>query len=78
VSAEAALAAADMHDRQRRGRAAASRFAGVPIALKDNMDVAGTVICGFPGPRRRTAGHSGRVIVARLRQAGFVPVAAPR
>ena len=42
VDAEQAIAAADFHDRMRAHGAAPSRFAGIPISLKDLFDVAGS------------------------------------
>jgi aspartyl-tRNA(Asn)/glutamyl-tRNA(Gln) amidotransferase subunit A len=75
LTPDAALAAADVHDRQRRDGRPASRFAGVPIALKDNMDVAGKVtLAGSRVLAGDPPAATDAVIVARLRQAGFVPV----
>ena len=41
VHAEAALAAADFHDRMRSNGTAVSHFAGIPISVKDLFDIAG-------------------------------------
>jgi aspartyl-tRNA(Asn)/glutamyl-tRNA(Gln) amidotransferase subunit A len=60
VHAEAALAAADFHDRSRARGAAPSRFAGIPVSLKDLFDIAGDVTtagsscCGRHSPRPAT------------------------
>jgi aspartyl-tRNA(Asn)/glutamyl-tRNA(Gln) amidotransferase subunit A len=75
VHAEAALAAADFHDRMRARGAAPSRFAGIPVSVKDLFDVAGDVTTagslvlreGKPTIRDAPA-------VARLRAAGLVPI----
>jgi aspartyl-tRNA(Asn)/glutamyl-tRNA(Gln) amidotransferase subunit A len=74
VDREAALAAADAMDMLRTVRAEPSRFAGIPISIKDLFDVRGQVtragsklLAGPPAERDATA-------VARLRAAGFVPI----
>jgi len=75
VHAEQALAAADFYDRLRAGGAVSSRFAGIPVSLKDLFDIAGDVTTAGsrvlrdapPAPRDAPA-------VARLRAAGFIPI----
>jgi aspartyl-tRNA(Asn)/glutamyl-tRNA(Gln) amidotransferase subunit A len=75
VHAEQALAAADFYDRLRAGGAAPSRFAGIPVSLKDLFDIAGDVttagsrVLRDAPPARRDA-----PAVARLRAAGFIPI----
>ncbi len=75
VHAEQALAAADFHDRMRAGGAAPSRFAGIPVSVKDLFDVAGdvttagSVILRDAPPASRDAPS-----IARLRAAGFIPI----
>ena len=57
VHAEHALAAGDFYDRLRAGGAAPSRFAGLPVSLKDRFDIAMVVLpC-----RQRRPSVSGRV-----------------
>ena len=75
VHAEQALAAADFYDRLRASGAVPSRFAGIPLSLKDLFDIAGDVTTAGsrvlrdapPAPRDAPA-------VARLRAAGFIPI----
>src|SRR6516165_6738309 len=75
VHAEQALTAADFYDRLRAGGAVPSRFAGIPVSLKDLFDIAGDVTTAGsrvlraapPAPRDAPA-------VARLRAAGFIPI----
>ncbi len=75
VSGASARARADLIDLLRRQGAAPSRFAGIPISLKDLFDVAGEVttagsrVLKDMAPARRDAR-----CVARLTAAGFVPV----
>ncbi len=75
VDRAVALAAADATDGLRRAGAAPSRFAGIPISVKDLFDVRGqvtragsTVLADAP-PALEDA-----VAVARLRRLGFVPI----
>jgi len=75
VDAEQAIAAADFHDRMRAHGAAPSRFAGIPISLKDLFDVAGEVTAaGSLALREAPPAAHDAPVVARLRAAGFVPV----
>src|SRR3984885_15878587 len=43
VDRDAALEAADAMDRLRKARAAPSRFAGIPVSVKDLFDIKGQV-----------------------------------
>jgi len=68
-----ALAAADAMDALRHAGAAPSRFAGIPIAIKDLFDIAGEVTtAGSKALADRPPAMTDAVAVARLRQAGFV------
>jgi aspartyl-tRNA(Asn)/glutamyl-tRNA(Gln) amidotransferase subunit A len=75
VHADQARAAADFHDQSRRNGAASSRFAGIPVSIKDLFDIAGdvttagSIVLRDTLPARRDA-----VAVARLKAAGFIPV----
>ena len=72
VDAAASLAAADRYDAQRR-RGQASRFAGIPISIKDLFDVAGEVTtAGSTFLADAAPAQADAVSVARLRAAGFV------
>src|ERR1700755_1261462 len=51
VDKDAALAAADAMDHLRKAQAAPSRFAGIPVSIKDLFDIKGQVTrAGSPGP----------------------------
>jgi aspartyl-tRNA(Asn)/glutamyl-tRNA(Gln) amidotransferase subunit A len=75
IYGEAARTAAEAYDALRRRGATPTRFAGIPVSIKDLFDVAGDVTTAGsvalrqapPAPRDATA-------VARLRTAGFVPI----
>ena len=75
VHAEQARSAAEMMDRTRRYGFAPSRFAGIPISIKDLFDVAGDVtraaskVLEDDPPATADA-----VVVARLRAAGFIVI----
>lgn len=69
VTAETALAQADESD------ARSERLGpldGVPIALKDNIDVAGVTTTNGMGPRNRPVPETDAPVVERLRAAGAV------
>ena len=75
VHADAARASADAIDALRRAGRAPSRYAGIPISLKDLLDVAGEptpagsrVLADAPP----AAAHA--PVVARLLAAGFIPI----
>jgi aspartyl-tRNA(Asn)/glutamyl-tRNA(Gln) amidotransferase subunit A len=75
VHADTALAAADFYDRLRAKGAAPSRFAGIPVSLKDLFDVAGDVTTAGSIALRDAAPATGDApAVARLRAAGFIPI----
>ena len=75
VHADSARAAADHMDGLRRRRAAPSRFAGIPISVKDLFDVAGDVtMSGSVALRDAPPAAADAVAVARLRAAGLIPI----
>jgi aspartyl-tRNA(Asn)/glutamyl-tRNA(Gln) amidotransferase subunit A len=75
VRADAARDAADCIDRDRRDGRIASKYAGIPISIKDLFDLAGevttagsTLLCSAaPATQHATS-------VARLVAAGFIPI----
>src|SRR5208283_915339 len=72
VHAEEALATATVYDRMRIKRAAPSRFAGIPVSIKDLFDVAGEVTtAGSTALRGAPPATRDAAAVARLRGAGF-------
>ena len=73
VDREAALTAADAMDRLRKVNAVPSRFAGIPISIKDLFDIKGQVTrAGSRALDDSPAAEHDAASVARLRQAGFV------
>jgi aspartyl-tRNA(Asn)/glutamyl-tRNA(Gln) amidotransferase subunit A len=75
VHAGSALAAADHVDAMRRHRAAPSRFAGIPVSVKDLFDVAGDVTTSASvALRDAPPAAADAVVVARLRAAGLIPI----
>src|ERR1700759_4074194 len=75
VDRDAALDAADAMDRLRKAGAAPSRYAGIPVSIKDLFDIKGQVtragsraLDDSPPPEQDDA------TVARLRKAGFVVI----
>ena len=76
VDKEAAIAAADAMDRLRKANAAPSRFAGIPISIKDLFDIKGQVTRA--GSRALEEGampaEQDAPVVARLRREGFVVI----
>ena len=75
VHAEAARASADAIDALRRAGRAPSRYAGIPVSLKDLLDVAGESTSA--GSRALADAPPAAVhapVVARLLAAGFIPV----
>lgn len=70
VAAERALAEADARDAQRDGR---GPLHGVPVAVKEELDVAGEVTT-FGGRANRTPKQADGEVVRRLRAAGAVVV----
>ena len=75
VHAEAARAMADVADALRRAGRAPSRYAGIPISVKDLFDIvgeptqAGSIVLTDAPPATRTA-----PCIARLEAAGFIPL----
>jgi aspartyl-tRNA(Asn)/glutamyl-tRNA(Gln) amidotransferase subunit A len=73
VDAEGAKAASEAMDKLRKANAAPSRYAGIPISIKDLFDIkgqvtrAGSLALGDASPATADA-----PVVARLRRAGFV------
>src|ERR1700719_1789929 len=75
VHADQARAAADYIDTLRRHGAAPSRFAGIPISVKDLLDIAGDVTtAGSVALRDAPAAMRDAVAVARLRAAGVISI----
>jgi aspartyl-tRNA(Asn)/glutamyl-tRNA(Gln) amidotransferase subunit A len=75
VHADVARAAADHIDALRRHRATPSRFAGIPVSIKDLFDVAGDVTTSASvALRDAPPATSDAVVVARLRAAGLIPI----
>ena len=75
VHAETARAAADYVDSLRRHGAAPSRFAGIPVSIKDLFDVAGDVtMSGSVALRDAPPAAADATAVARLRAAGLIPI----
>ncbi|MFH1345260.1 MAG: amidase [Pseudomonadota bacterium] len=75
VDAEATIEAAEAMDRLREIKAAPSRFAGIPISIKDLFDIRGQVTRA--GSRALDDSPPAEVdapAVARLRRAGFVVI----
>ena len=73
VDKEAALAAADAMDGLRKAKAAPTRYAGIPISIKDLFDIQGQVTrAGSRALDDSPAAEHDAAAVARLRQAGFV------
>lgn len=73
VDAETAIEQADYIDGLRRKGRAPSRFAGIPVSLKDLFDVAGQVTAaGSTILRGSEPARQDAACVARLRAAGFV------
>jgi aspartyl-tRNA(Asn)/glutamyl-tRNA(Gln) amidotransferase subunit A len=76
VHAEQARATADFHDRSRRNGAAASRFAGIPVSIKDLFDIKGQVTRAGSRALEEdcTPADADAPVVARLRRAGFIVI----
>ncbi|HEY2137466.1 MAG TPA: amidase [Xanthobacteraceae bacterium] len=75
VYGEAARMAADAYDALRRSGAVPSRFAGIPISVKDLFDVAGDVTtAGSIALRHAPPATRDATAIARLRAAGFIPI----
>jgi aspartyl-tRNA(Asn)/glutamyl-tRNA(Gln) amidotransferase subunit A len=75
VHADQARVAADYIDTLRRHGAAPSRFAGIPVSVKDLFDIAGDVTtAGSVALRDAPAAKRDAAVVARMRAAGFIPI----
>ena len=73
LDAEGARAAAEAADRQRAAGMHPSRFAGIPIAIKDLFDVRGQVTtAGSRVLANEPPAENDAPSIAPLRQAGFV------
>jgi aspartyl-tRNA(Asn)/glutamyl-tRNA(Gln) amidotransferase subunit A len=75
VDKEAALEAADAMDRLRKANAAPSRFAGIPVSIKDLFDIRGQVTrAGSRALEDSAPAEADAPVVARLRRAGFIVI----
>jgi aspartyl-tRNA(Asn)/glutamyl-tRNA(Gln) amidotransferase subunit A len=75
VDREAALQAADAMDALRRAKAEPSRFAGIPVSIKDLFDIKGQVTrAGSRALEDSAPAEADATVVARLRRAGFVVI----
>jgi aspartyl-tRNA(Asn)/glutamyl-tRNA(Gln) amidotransferase subunit A len=75
VDKEAALDAADAMDRLRKAKAAPSRFAGIPVSIKDLFDIKGQVTrAGSRALEDSAPAEADAPVVARLRRAGFIVI----
>src|SRR5882757_3207470 len=75
VDKEAALEAADAMDHLRKAQAAPSRFAGIPVSIKDLFDIKGQVTrAGSRALDDSAAAEADAPVVARLRRAGFIVI----
>ena len=75
VDKVAAIAAADAMDHLRKAKAAPSRFAGIPISIKDLFDIKGQVTrAGSRALDDSPPAQADATAVARLRRAGFIVI----
>src|SRR4051794_30775817 len=75
VDKDAAITAAEAMDRLRQANAAPSRFAGIPISVKDLFDIKGQVTrAGSRALEDSPMAEADAPAVARLRAAGFVVI----
>jgi aspartyl-tRNA(Asn)/glutamyl-tRNA(Gln) amidotransferase subunit A len=75
VDKDAALEAADAMDHLRKAHAAPSRFAGIPVSIKDLFDIKGQVTrAGSRALEDSALAEKDAPVVARLRRAGFVVI----
>jgi aspartyl-tRNA(Asn)/glutamyl-tRNA(Gln) amidotransferase subunit A len=75
VDREAAIAAAEAIDRLRKVKAAPSRFAGIPVSIKDLFDIKGQVTrAGSRALEDSAPADADAPVVARLRRAGFIVI----
>jgi aspartyl-tRNA(Asn)/glutamyl-tRNA(Gln) amidotransferase subunit A len=75
VDKDAALEAADAMDHLRKAHAAPSRFAGIPVSIKDLFDIKGQVTrAGSRALEDSAPAEKDAPVVARLRRAGFIVI----
>src|SRR6201997_4544711 len=75
VDKDAALDAADAMDALRRAKAHPSRFAGIPISIKDLFDIRGQVTrAGSRAFDDSPRAETDAPVVARLRRPGFIVI----
>jgi aspartyl-tRNA(Asn)/glutamyl-tRNA(Gln) amidotransferase subunit A len=75
VDKDAAVDAADAMDRLRKANAAPSRFAGIPVSIKDLFDIKGQVTrAGSRALEDSAPAETDATVVARLRRAGFIVI----
>src|ERR1700753_1815631 len=75
VDKDAAIEAAEAMDRLRKAKAAPSRFAGIPVSIKDLFDIKGEVTrAGSRALDDSAPAEADATVVARLRRAGFVVI----
>src|ERR1700744_5642830 len=75
VDKEAALEAADAMDHLRKANAVPSRFAGIPVSVKDLFDIKGQVTrAGSRALEDSAPATADAPVVARLRRAGLIVV----
>ena len=73
VDREAAIEAAEATDRLRKVNAAPSRFAGIPVSIKDLFDIRGQVTrAGSRALEDSAPAETDAAVVTRLRRAGFI------
>src|SRR5215469_1033694 len=75
VYGERARMTAEAFDALRRHGGAPSRFAGIPISIKDLFDVAGDITtAGSMALRQAPPAARDAAAITRLRTAGFIPI----
>src|ERR1700742_2884344 len=75
VDKDAAIEAAEAMDRLRKAKAAPSRFAGIPVSIKDLFDIKGQVTrAGSRALDDSPPAQADAPVVARLRRAGFIVI----
>jgi aspartyl-tRNA(Asn)/glutamyl-tRNA(Gln) amidotransferase subunit A len=75
VDKDAALQAADAMDGLRKANAAPSRFAGIPVSIKDLFDIKGQVTrAGSRALEDSAPAEADAPAVTRLRRAGFIVI----
>jgi aspartyl-tRNA(Asn)/glutamyl-tRNA(Gln) amidotransferase subunit A len=75
VDTEAAIEAAEAMDRLREVKAAPSRYAGIPVSIKDLFDIKDQVTrAGSRALEDSAPAEADAPVVARLRRAGFVVI----